>query len=287
MLYSVERGMTMSTLNAGKIRLIGQVGVKDKVVGYAILMNDNTVKLFPLKETKEMIQRFGCVNAGFDEKGNIVGTEASLNRLPVYNSQGQVIGQPRITILSAVYHTNGLLGYDILDAHGKQIRYVENDVLILMNKVGATNAKLVHKGRKPVISAIFGEFPKIQLPRNTGSSNVQVSKKDVGLKPVEERTEFELFDEVKVEVAVTKRAYIYHHDCCESGDGWNEPHVYYDDSECTMIFWGKLRAVIKELKPPRISRKHILERMKKGDIGFECRELHGVSLWRVLALATR
>ena len=163
-----------------------------------------------------------------------------------------------------------MLGYDILDAHGKQIRYVENDVLILMNKVGATNAKLVHKGRKPVISAIFGEFPKTQLPSKIGSSNVQVIKKDVVLKPVEERTEFELFDEVNVEVAVTKRAYIYHHDCGESGDGWNEPHVCYDNSECTKIFWGKLRAAIKELKPPRISRKHILERMKKGDIGFEC-----------------
>ena len=143
------------------IRLVGQI--KDtkegKAIGYVVLdIPSNEIKLFNIEETIELIKLYKCENAVYTD-GKLEGTQASLNRLPVYNRNKQIIDNPRVTILSNLYKNDKSIGFNLMDAYGRRATVDIETTIKLIQKHEATNAKLVTRDGRTIVSAIYGEFP--------------------------------------------------------------------------------------------------------------------------------
>lgn len=161
------------------IRLIGQVRANNTYVGYVVL-DTETNHAVP-KTVNEIIMMvrngFTLVNAEVISN-ELVGTEGSLSRLPIFSASGQLESSPTITILGIVeYNGKDTDYYSVMDVYGKKAVKSSADLIRMMQVYKAVNAKLVQKGDKYIISAIRGTFDRV--PSNTLGTSAKSSSNNV------------------------------------------------------------------------------------------------------------
>lgn len=151
----------------GELRIIGlivDINKKDNILGYVIMVEKTKMfKAYSVQQTLELMKRFKFVNAELNG-GKIIDTECSINRLPLFSSRLEVIGNDGITILGEIT-VNGekTNGYRVITTNGKVADLTETDLINLVgNKNLLINAKLVNSNNKTIVSAIKGEFTKIE-----------------------------------------------------------------------------------------------------------------------------
>ncbi len=174
---------------SNQLMLIGQVQREGKLIGYSVLhVESNRARLMTIPETVEAINSLGCINAVVNASGKIEGTQASLSRLPIYDIQGKIVAQPRVTILAEILNGGTTVGYALMDAWGRKGKFSVDKAIELIMKFESTNAKLVSRENgKTFISAIFGEFDKIQH-ENTAKKIDKADEKAFDEKEPEENT---------------------------------------------------------------------------------------------------
>jgi hypothetical protein len=149
---------------AGELRLIAQIkDGEEELVGYSVLhIASNKAKMLSLAEVKVLVTKLGCANA-IVKNDKLEGTEASLDRLPIYNVDGKLVAQPRVTVLAQLVEGGIVVGYFLMDAYGRKGKFTVDDAIKYIQKFESTNAKLLVKqgAQKPIISAIYGNFDTV------------------------------------------------------------------------------------------------------------------------------
>lgn len=152
----------------GELRIVGQVvnQLSDKdPIGYVIMVEKTQqFKMYTVEQTKALLNRFKFVNAAL-EGGKIVNTECSMNRMPKFNTNMQVIGNPGVIILGEIVEGGRKVGYRAMDTNAKIVDIEEHEVVRLHgNGIEIINAKIVTRGSNstPTVSAIKSEFTKIE-----------------------------------------------------------------------------------------------------------------------------
>ena len=152
----------------GDFRIIGPIvpakGMK-KIVGY-VVMQEKTgrFKGYTVQQTKSLLERFTFVNTELKTNTeDIVNTECSMDRLPIFNLNMQVIDNFGVIILGEIVVDGKSCGYRVIDTNAKVVDLKKEDVIRLSNNgTELLNAKLVNKDSKIVVSAIKKEFTKIE-----------------------------------------------------------------------------------------------------------------------------
>lgn len=145
------------------IRLMGKIVDNGKTVGYAIIdMDSNKGAMCNIDTTKTYVHTIGCVNAKL-ENGELVGTEASLNRLPEFNTSGALVDSPKVSITGSLEKDGVIIGFIIMTPTGAVAKLTYDKTIEAINKYGSTNAKLVPKDGKTIVSAIQGTFEVMEL----------------------------------------------------------------------------------------------------------------------------
>ena len=150
----------------GDLRIVGQVmnNMSDKdPIGY-VVMTEKTqkFKMYTVNQTISLLNKFKFVNAELKD-GKIVNTECAMSRIPKYSTNMRVIGNPGVIILGEIIDKDKLIGYRALDTNGRIADLVENELITLNNNgIDIINAKIVTKNSKSYVSAIKGEFTKIE-----------------------------------------------------------------------------------------------------------------------------
>lgn len=159
-----------------KFRLTGQIKSGKEVTAYRVLDETtfNTV-IASVEEVKQMALGGQLVNAALNAKRELVGTQGALSRLPVFVPDGALVSGPRVTILGVETSNKGNKKYMLMDAYGRVSIADTNQTIAVIKSNESTNAKLVNKDGKTIISAIMGEFKVIR--KDTKESNK--IKKDV------------------------------------------------------------------------------------------------------------
>ena len=145
------------------IRLMGKIVDNGKTVGYAIIdMDSNKGAMCNIETTKTYVHTIGCVNAVV-ENGELKGTEASLSRLPEFNTDGNLVDKPKVSITGSLEKNGVTVGFMIMTPTGNVAKLSYEKSIEAIRTYGATNAKLVHKDGKVIVSAIQGTFKSTQL----------------------------------------------------------------------------------------------------------------------------
>lgn len=171
-------------MSSSRFRILGSIRSDGKgILGYMLIdINSNSVKPLSSIDLKNIMTRVEIENAKL-ENGEIVGTDGSLNSLPIYDMSGTLIGNQRITILEELVDSKNVrLGYIVMNPKGVKAKLNVRDTIMYMQKFGATNGKLVKNttDNGQHISALKGNFEKkIVLPRK---ENTKVQIKDKRLK---------------------------------------------------------------------------------------------------------
>ena len=152
--------------------LVSRILEGKDLIGYAIYnTEDEKTMLVPVANASQVIRsgKVRVLNATTDERGRLIGTNGSLDRLPSIDRQFRLLTKSIITILNEVVDRDGeLLGYDVLDFKGTKGRYRTNDVITLIKRGGISNGKLVDKGNSIYISCITGTYPReVYVPSNS------------------------------------------------------------------------------------------------------------------------
>lgn len=163
-------------MNGNEYRILGKVKEGKNIVGYVILSTENnTLQIMNLYDTEDLVKR-GIISNAKMVNGILTGTQASLNRLPIFNSKGDLISNPSITIMGLFVTGSNNKYYKVIDSYGKSAIANEEQVIKLIIKFGCTNAKLVTKNNKTIVSAILGEFKVIELPEDKRNANSNKQK---------------------------------------------------------------------------------------------------------------
>lgn len=152
--------------NNSKFRILGSIKADGKsIIGYMLIdMQTNSVKPFSSIDLKSLMDKIAICNAEL-QNGEIVGTEGSLNSLPIFDMSGSLIGNQRITILAELVDKNNKrLGFHVMNPRGTVAKLSESDTMMYIDKFGATNAKLVRSpdssSNAVHVSAMRGSFNK-------------------------------------------------------------------------------------------------------------------------------
>ncbi len=86
-----------------------------------------------------LILTYNCQNAEVVGTG-IKGTEASLNRLPIYNLNGEIVAHNRVTILDAIWDKDIVIGFNVMDEYNRIARLSYSKTIEIIRQKGATNA---------------------------------------------------------------------------------------------------------------------------------------------------
>lgn len=167
-------------------RVVNTINNKKKTVGY-IIMNEasGSYKAYSESQARELIKRMKFVNATIED-GKIINTECSMDRLPEFDMQLNVISAPGIIVIAKIIREGDKPGndkawYKILTTNGKICNLTTEELFKYYdNGVELINAKVAHNGRTRYISAIRGEFNKITLPNtvNKNGNNTDTSSKE-------------------------------------------------------------------------------------------------------------
>lgn len=162
-----EKFDTIEKVNyLGDLRIIGCViDSQGTDIGY-VIMTEKTqkFKMYTIPQTISLIARFKFVNAKL-EGGKVTNTECSMSRLPKFDMYFNVVSpQPTLTVLGEIFENKKHIGYRVLDKFGKIVDISEGELINLYNlNYMIVNAKVVcYTGHDPIISAIKGEFTKIE-----------------------------------------------------------------------------------------------------------------------------
>lgn len=150
-----------------KLRFLGAIKSDNQLEGYFIV-DEETGKSVPktLKELKYLVkQRVEFTNAKYDfNTDTFVGTDGSLNRLPIFDRANCVFDRNTITILGVLIKCD-LRYFKVMNEYGKIVVFREDKLLgyLSVQNIVLTNAKLVMKDSKVIISAIKGTFPSMDI----------------------------------------------------------------------------------------------------------------------------
>ena len=183
--------------NNSKFRILGTIKTDGKnIVGYMLIdLETSSVKPFSSIDLKSLMINVPICNAELRNE-EIVGTEGSLNSLPIFDMSGLLIGNQRITILAELLDRNKKrLGFHVMNPKGVKANLSEADTMAYIDKFGATNAKLVKSSdvssNEVHISAMKGNFDK----RVIDTKNENSSK---SIKPIDKRIKLLYSDRSKV-----------------------------------------------------------------------------------------
>jgi len=140
-----------------EFRLLNRV-VRDKtVVGYRIIhLVSGGIKSASIEGTSLFLSKQPCMNAEL-VRGEIVGTEGSLARIPAISVEGQMVGDQRVVVLEILYKGDVPESVKIMDSTGKKAELRYGDALAYIEKVGAVNAKI----SEGMLSAIKGKLSRV------------------------------------------------------------------------------------------------------------------------------
>lgn len=163
------------------IRLMGKIVDNGQVVGYAVLdMDSNKAAMCNIQTTMTYVHTIGCVNAEIKDK-KLVGTEASLNRLPEFNTTGNLVDKPKVSILGNIEKNGEIVGFFIMNPFGEKKPLSYSKTIAAIQECGCTNGKLVPRDGKVIVSAIQGTFE---------SFNADGSKVDTVVETVKPKNDF-------------------------------------------------------------------------------------------------
>lgn len=149
----------------GDLRIIGKVtdiNAKDNVIGYVVMVEKTQqFKMYTVGQTMILLNKFKFVNAKISN-GKIVNTECSMDRLPKFNTNMQVIDNHGITILGEITEGDSKVGYRAMDTNARVVDLSEDELIML--GLPLINGKIVKgvAGKKTHISGIKQEFTKIE-----------------------------------------------------------------------------------------------------------------------------
>lgn len=155
--------MKQSDNRKASLRLTGQIKEGRDVVGYIVLQIASSQSQIMTSDVVIKLAIAGeIVNATVNEKREIVGTQGSLTRLPIFNSTGTLMENPRVTVLGVTQGSNKDRQYMLMDPYGRSSLVNTDNAIKLIKQYECTNAKLVNKDGKLIISSIAGVFNSIQ-----------------------------------------------------------------------------------------------------------------------------
>lgn len=150
----------------GDYRIVGLVEVASKHVGY-VLADTKTyqIKLFTITQTTELLKQAKFENAELTESG-ITNTECSMDRLMKFNQQGKVIANKGVTILGRIIdEAETTIGFRVLNQEGHIVNLRADDLLkaVKASNLYVVNGKIVNQGGSTFVSAIKGNFKRIEI----------------------------------------------------------------------------------------------------------------------------
>lgn len=150
----------------GELRIIGKIVEyqnSSDILGY-LIMTERTqkFKMYTVSQTKNLLSKFKFVNAKLQDD-KVINTECSMNRMPEFNTFMQPFSNKAIIVLGEIISSNKNKGYRVLSPEGKVVD-ISEDELIALNSANydIINAKIVNRNNKQIVSAIKGEFTKIE-----------------------------------------------------------------------------------------------------------------------------
>ena len=125
-------------------RLVGQIKDGDEIKGYH-LMNMETGRVVSGTEEEicKLIGEVGCENAIEGEPGKLYRTDDGLKRLPVYNTDGSIIGNPYVTVLKVFTIEGVKVELLLMDAYGRKLRVDHKKAIDIIGAQGAVNADII------------------------------------------------------------------------------------------------------------------------------------------------
>lgn len=149
-------------MSAG-LRLVSVITDSKQVVGYKVAnMATWEIETVAVNAAVELARKGMIVNATLDGSGALRGVGGAISRLPQFDTNGKLVGPARITIVQVLQKKNNTRVYMVMDAYGRMKPFNYNDTLKLISEVGATNAKIVDRDGKKIISAIQGNFDTVE-----------------------------------------------------------------------------------------------------------------------------
>ena len=196
-------------MGSKKMAMIAKiVDAKTKgVIGYRLAevtedtVGNANIKDVPTRAIVNILSKGAKIdNIGLSEKGEVVGTNGSLER---YTSV--VLGTELYCGLKApaviLYSINDGDGYAIINYLGKVGRCSNKTALELVNKRGIANGKVVDRDGVTFISSIFGNYDTMVLEKNNAKAKaIQVENE----KPKDAHNEQVLADNVASEINNTQ-----------------------------------------------------------------------------------
>lgn len=153
----------------GELRIVGLI-VNDinskEPIGY-LIMTERSKKFrgYTDEQTKNLLKRFKFVNAILKDNEVII-TECSKQRLNKFDKNLTPLGKTGIIILGEIIENNRKVGYQALDCNGVIANLTEKALIDYSLHGNLINAKVVSNKDKKYISAIKGEFTKIEVTPN-------------------------------------------------------------------------------------------------------------------------
>lgn len=173
--------MTEKTYYLGDLRIIGRVVSEatakglGEALGYVIMIEKNRkVKMYTEDQTKELLRKFTFVNAKLDGD-KIKNTECSMERLPLFDTRMNIIGNRGITILGEI---DGQNKYRVMQISGEIVDVTESELLKAIGLFSLINAKVVIRNNKRYISGINQKFTTIQQTPAQQKVSTKVSGKN-------------------------------------------------------------------------------------------------------------
>lgn len=150
-------------------RLIGSIkqGEGSDTLGYAVVDLTTNKAVFRSINELMVLVRSGMTlqNAIFDSSvGDFKGTDGSINRLPIFSTDGKVLSNPTVTVLGEYKQGESSLGYyKVMDTYGRTTTCSKEILIGYLGKMDGTNAKLVDRNGVLIVSAILGSFTALQI----------------------------------------------------------------------------------------------------------------------------
>lgn len=240
----------------GELRIIGKV-VPDRkdenILGYIIMTEKtNKFKIYTVEQTKALLKKFTFVNAVL--VGNVIeNTECSMNRLPKFDVRMNPLTDKDITILGKIYVNDKVAGYRVMNQSGAILDLPENKVIeYAMSGAGLINAKLVYTNDKCIISAIKGEFTRIEKNTNNTGKSKSVNNGAAAWRKLKHREKLEnkvMVKSILIAMGQSKAGYATLHNLRRS-DG--DIHIQEE-----------IKIIVKEILPKYISKGHEDEALAK------------------------
>lgn len=145
--------------------MIATIHDNNEMIGVRLLdTNSKQIKDVPIREVITAIEK-GITIQNIDvEQGQLVGTNGSIDRLPLVIN-GRLEGKSPLIILNQI----GNSGYTVSDFKGQIKRLRNRDVIEYAKEHGIANGKIVQKGGNYYISSIIGSY---EVMRETGDTPV-------------------------------------------------------------------------------------------------------------------